>query len=41
MCFCSILIRCVAANSIVAIIILWKVHDLLVSDVKLEGKGLI
>ena len=36
MCFCTILIRCKAANSIVAIIILWKVHDLLVSVLKLE-----
>ena len=39
MCFCTILTRCMPANSIVAIIILWKVHDLLVSVVKLEGKG--
>ena len=39
MCFCTLFIRCMAVISIVAIIIFWQVHDLLVSIVKLGGKG--
>ena len=38
MCLCSLLIRCVAVISIVAITF-WQVHDLLVNVVKLGGKG--
>ena len=39
MCFCTLLIRCMPVYPIVAILIFWQVHDLLVSAVKLEGKG--
>ena len=39
MCFRTLLIRCMAVISIVPIIIFWQVHDLLVSVVKLGGKG--
>ena len=42
MCFCTLVIQCMAAAiSIVAIIIFWQVHDLLVSVVTLGEKGLI
>ena len=39
MCFCTLLIRCMAVISIVAIIIFWQVYDLSVSVVKLRGMG--
>ena len=39
MCFRTLHILCMAVVSIVPIIIFWQVHDLLVSVVKLGGKG--
>ena len=40
MCFCTaVLIRCMAVISIVAIIIFWQVHDVLVSVLELGVKG--
>ena len=37
-CFCTLVVRCMAVISIVAIIIFWQVHDLSVSVVRLGGR---